>query len=934
MTKRVSVMRATGLYTSPNKFTSVPPGALSEAKNVIIKNDGLVEPRPGLHDANRAFGATNSKGNATGWAIDGDGVEVNYVYHSGGKVEKALVSATTYTNLGTYGPYGDYMRFVEAQQTMLFNSSVGVKQNYIDSSSTVREAGIYQAMDVRLPAVGAGSTGTGAWLATGQQVAYKALWGKYVDEPNRTVLGNPSGSKLYQNTSGSTQYVNLYVPVPLEAQATDMFRVYRTPDVATTVDVGVDYRQILEYPGVTGAYQTVAIGNASIALGTGVVTVNLTGHGLRNGVWIYITTTATNFDTGFEQFITVVNANQFTYVQANTAVSGTNNQVLTIRASFVTAIDYVPSLMRQDPLYTNPTDGDSELGGNVQPPLCKDMALWNNCVWYANTKSRQRFFLTMLGAGPVTGVQNNDTITIGGTVFTAVTATPAFGTNQFQITTSGTPSFNVRKTAEALCEVVNRNIPGGITASYIQASLDSPFGQILLQESAIGGSTLSITASRVQSWLPNLDVTLSTNFEVDEEPATIMFSKPNEPEAVPLVNSLPIGDPSRAIQRVIPMRDSLWVFKEDGLFRVTGNYPNFSVTQFDKTVRLIGPQTPQVTNGKLFCFSSKGVLAITEAGAQIVSAAIENQIFPAQTYYDIGAFSSFSGPGMVGLGIDDLKLYLLGYENRNSGIVTTTYALATDTGTWVEWPISWRIGSVSPRGRVELFTNPNTAVGASTVTNSPVALERYDTTLVTNSALTYADSPTVSPSGAFVSTSNTITISAIVGNVLTVSGTHGIVVGDVIYELGGTYPRSVVTVVNGASVTLASSAGFATGTAYKLKPVVQSVKWNPYFGSGPEISKQFSEVTLTFQKINANVFTASFSTDSHSTATTSALHSRNYVLYAQPTGIESYRLLVPAAQQRAQTLTVGFSCTEAFAYWQAAGFSVMVNDSGTTNANK
>ena len=100
-------------------------------------------------------------------------------------------------------------------------------------------------------------------------------------------------------------------------------------------------------------------------------------------------------------------------------------------------------------------------------------------TFYANTKSRQNFFLTLISAtGTAPGLVNGDTITINSIVYTASTAgeTPASGI--FQLT-AGTAASQIADTARSLVKVINLR-QSTISAYYISGFGDLP-GKIFIQ---------------------------------------------------------------------------------------------------------------------------------------------------------------------------------------------------------------------------------------------------------------------------------------------------------------------------------------------------------------------------------------------------------------------------------------------------------------------
>jgi len=75
-----------------------------------------------------------------------------------------------------------------------------------------------------------------------------------------------------------------------------------------------------------------------------------------------------------------------------------------VSAEEITVEDITPESFRAAglPLYTNPISGEGILKANEQPPIAKDIALFSNHMFYANTKTRQRQTFTIISVDDFT----------------------------------------------------------------------------------------------------------------------------------------------------------------------------------------------------------------------------------------------------------------------------------------------------------------------------------------------------------------------------------------------------------------------------------------------------------------------------------------------------------------------------------------------------
>lgn len=110
-------------------------------------------------------------------------------------------------------------------------------------------------------------------------------------------------------------------------------------------------------------------------------------------------------------------------------------------------------------------------------------------------------------------------------------------------------------------------------------------------------------------------------------PARIAFSPPFEPESWKLAQDwITVGDSSRQITGIGSVGDNLLVFKEDGLYRVIGEYPNFQVIQADDTCALWGGDSIVSGDSACYAWGQKGIYQITLNRVDIISHEINGEI--------------------------------------------------------------------------------------------------------------------------------------------------------------------------------------------------------------------------------------------------------------------------------------------------------------------
>lgn len=111
------------------------------------------------------------------------------------------------------------------------------------------------------------------------------------------------------------------------------------------------------------------------------------------------------------------------------------------------------------------------------------------------------------------------------------------------------------------------------------------------------------------------------------KPNRVYYSKTDQPEAVPVGNYFDVGPKDKKILRILSLRDSLFILKEDGVYRISGDSPsNFVLALFDSSVILSAPDSAQVLNNQVYMLTTQGIVALSENGSPIVSRDIEDQI--------------------------------------------------------------------------------------------------------------------------------------------------------------------------------------------------------------------------------------------------------------------------------------------------------------------
>ncbi len=265
----------------------------------------------------------------------------------------------------------------------------------------------------------------------------------------------------------------------------------------------------------------------------------------------------------------------------------------------------------------------------------------------------------------------------------------------FYLSASADAAVRLRDTAESLVKAVNRDPSSLIYGQYASGLTDVP-GKMLFQAKGFG-DPIYIRANTVTAggaFSPVLPASFSVGTQVystnDDQPNYIYVSKFGEPEAVPLVNFIPIGSKNKPIVRIHALRDSIIILKEDGAFRLTGdNIGNFSVTLLDGTVLIAASSSSDVLNNQVVFLSNQGVCLVTESSVQIISRTIEDLIQPI-----LGQPTLASVTG--GYAYETARLYIMTTATPNDPTASQVYLYNFLTNSWTTGTFLFSQGVIGP----------------------------------------------------------------------------------------------------------------------------------------------------------------------------------------------------------------------------------------------
>ncbi len=280
-----------------------------------------------------------------------------------------------------------------------------------------------------------------------------------------------------------------------------------------------------------------------------------------------------------------------------------------------------------------------------------------------------------------------------------------------RLSSFASPAQAIDETARSITRIITANPSEVVNAYYIFSPGGLP-GRVSFEAKDLDSTPFQISSTSGASFSPSLATAESSSN--DERGNRVYYSKLFQPEAVPLTNYFDIGPKEKQIKRVVALRDSLFIFKEEGIYRLTGEDPNnYTVTLFDNSANITAPDSAAILNNQIYLLTTQGVATVSDTGVQIISRPIEN------------IFNKVSAPAFLNY---RTIIFAATYESERSYMIWVPtdpadayadkcYRFNTFTQTWTAWNVS-AISAI-----VEPFTN-RLYIGAADT--NIVEIERKD----------------------------------------------------------------------------------------------------------------------------------------------------------------------------------------------------------------
>lgn len=539
-------------------------------------------------------------------------------------------------------------------------------------------------------------------------------------------------------------------------------------------------------------------------------------------------------------------------------VPGNNFQLATqytptgtdITNKYVTIADSTPDTLLGAYLYT--ADGQPNNYPNTPPPLALDITTFNGMTFYINFSTLQQATFTLASVGGANGIANGDTFKITDqTSLSARTYTGAaannFALQQFKVTTGGSIAANIDATARDLVACINQDTGNTLWYAYYQTGTNILPGAVILKTRNLQSGAFFLNSSRTTCWTPALPTSGQTYISGNtSSPSSFVVSKVAQPEAVPVAFTIPVqsGNTSVQLYRGVALQDALYLFSNNGIFRVTGTDPtNLQVILFDSSALLIGLQTPAILNNSIYYYSTQGICSVSSGGNQIVSRNVERDVI------QLSVLSNFTSVAFGASYESDRKYFLFAPSNGSETVSSQQYVYNWITTAFTLWTRSCPAAIVNPTTQKLYFAD-----GSGNVFQERKSFSNAD----------YADE-------AYTITINSISTTNLT---FTLASSVNVIIGDVIQQtVLGTQYSAQVTSNNTTTglIGVTTTTGFVAGTATDYRSIGTLIKYTPITCGFPQNMKKVSNWKFSFTNANFSSIEADFTSDLYLTPESATL---------------------------------------------------------------
>jgi hypothetical protein len=303
----------------------------------------------------------------------------------------------------------------------------------------------------------------------------------------------------------------------------------------------------------------------------------------------------------------------------------------------------------------------------------------------------------------------------------------------------------------------------------------------------------------------------------------ITWSKADQPEHFMADRKFLIGNQASPILRILAAGEALWILKGkgDGIYRLTGfgERTGWTVTQRSADTYLLHPDLAVVHDDKVYAWTNKGMVVITDGGIVTLNTQIANLTSALEQTLAHDSYDEDEMPCAFAVsGAEEVIFGLPGYDFTNdAGAVQDVFVYHVAGKRWSKWFVDadlYSAAAFDPATRLLMF---------GPIDSSYPHVERPATDSYPNADREFS-----------------CTISSISSNTVTISAGSGWTpaVGDLLVQGSD---ETIITAITSATVfTVLDASDFAAGAATGYEGVDTLLKWLPAVGPGGSLVKRFS----------------------------------------------------------------------------------------------
>ncbi len=435
------------------------------------------------------------------------------------------------------------------------------------------------------------------------------------------------------------------------------------------------------------------------------------------------------------------------------------------------------------------------------------------------------------------------------------------------------------------------------TATPLTDARAAGAGDLQIDGAAPSTTTFGVWGSHSAAWftikgtLPSTSAGALTS-ESQAHKNAVAWCYPGEPEHWRWTYRR-LGEAEKRVLAFATTDHTVWVFKEDGLWRGTGDGYEMRFDPHDLSLRLLHPDAVCVADGVTYAWTNRGIVALTESSLAVISEPIANQLFDITSqmalYPDasFGAWAvAYPSEGQVHFGIPAAP---------TATTCTKVYVWHSEVGGWTTHDISAPSAVHSPADDLMYYaTDQSPAVRKTRRSFTSTVPDTYDA-------------------------ADAVTVSSHTATTVTFSGTVTVAVGDALMQ-----SNAVVAVFSvagqGTTATVDDASAVSNAAATILRGYTCSVQYTDLALGNPLAQKLFWESGFNLEDLRRlYTFTVGWASDITSTAATQIVtRTRDTTAIPAP-----FRFGIPRSAARCTRLRLSWSTYAAGAAWALGEASVM-----------